>query len=271
VQTYGEAVDQLIGHVARRKVVQADRIQTEHVETFMEHLLATRSPATASNRYRALQQFFAWLVEEEVIAVSPMAKMKPPAVPEQPVPILRDDEVRALLATCSGKTLEDRRDEAIIRLLYDTGMRRAELLGMTVSDLDLDGQIAFVVGKGRRHRACPFGAKTGRAIDRYLRLRDRHRYAETDALWVQRRGRLNESGIATLLRRRGERAGIGAVHPHQFRHGFAHAFLSAGGQEQDLMRLVGWRGRDMLARYGAVAADERAREAARRLSLGDRL
>jgi site-specific recombinase XerD len=129
----------------------------------MEQLLATRSPATASNRYRALQQFFAWLDAEEVIAVIPMAKMKLPAVPEQPVPILGDDEVRALLATCSGKTLEDRRDKAIIRLLYDTGMRRAELLGMTVRDLDLDGQIAVVTGKGRRHRACPFGAKTARA------------------------------------------------------------------------------------------------------------
>jgi site-specific recombinase XerD len=72
-----------------------------------------------------------------------MANMKPPAVPEQPVPLLGDNEVRALLATCSGNTLEDRRDEAIIRLLYDTGIRRAELLGMTMGDLQLDGQIAF--------------------------------------------------------------------------------------------------------------------------------
>ena len=74
----------------------------------------------------------------------------------------------------------------------------------------------------------------------------KHSYAESEWLWTQRRGRLNESGIATLLRRRGERARIGAIHPHQLRHTFAHEWLASGGNEGDLMRLAGWRGRDML-------------------------
>ena len=96
-----------------------------------------------------------------------MAKMKVPFVPAQPVPILTEADLKALLGTCRGRGFEDRRDEAIIRLLADTGMRRGELLGIGCEDVDLDVGVLTVLGKGRRRRQVPVGAKTARAMDRY--------------------------------------------------------------------------------------------------------
>ncbi len=201
-----------------------------------------------AKHYRSLQQLFVWLVDDGEIERSPMERMRPPSVPEQPVAVLAIEEAGALLATGRGNTFENRRDLAILRLFIDTGMRAGELVGLSLDDINLELNVALVMGKGGRNRTCPYGAKTAEALRRYLRVRRTHPLAQLPQLWVGRQGPLSDSGLRQLLERRANDAGVPHVHPHRFRHTFAHLWLAEGGQENDLMRLAGWRSREMVGR-----------------------
>lgn len=129
-----------------------------------------------------------------------------------------------------------------------------------------------MTGKGSRTRVVQVGAVTVRAIDRYLRTRGKHTAAKQPELWLSRKGALRESGLAELVRDRGREAGIpGRLHPHMFRHAYAHSMLSAGMQETDLMAIAGWRTREMLTRYAASTRQERALASAKALSPVDRM
>jgi site-specific recombinase XerD len=251
--------------------LDACEIRREHVEAFIADQLATRSVATAGIRYRSLYQFFNWLVDEDEIETHPMSRMSAPVAPEVPIPVVDDEALRQLLRAAEGKTFEDRRDSAILRLFVDTPCRISEVTNLAVSDVNFERCEITVIQKGAKEAAKPFGPKSLLALDRYVRVRGAHNHASSARLWLGPRGPLTRSGVAQMLKRRCTQAGLAPIHAHQFRHTWAHNWKAEGGRDEDLMQLAGWNSPAMLRRYGASLAAERARDAYRQRLPGERL
>jgi integrase/recombinase XerD len=236
------------------------------VQEWVAWLLGRYSAAYASNQFRALQQFFKWLASEEEVP-DVMSGLRPPAVPEGPVPVFTGEDLMQLERACAGRSFQQRRDAAMIAVLRATGIRLSELAGIRYDpgdprhcDLDLWHREITVHGKGRKTRTVKVSHDAARALDRYLRARARHAQAYRPQLWlgVNNRGPMTASGIYQAVARRGRQCGI-EVFPHRFRHHFSHAWLDRGGTEGDLMELNGWTSPQMLRRYGASARSARAR------------
>ncbi len=243
------------------------------VEEFQIWMVTTRSAATALNKHKGLQQFFKWLVVEEEIDRSPIDRVRQPKTGEKLVPIIRDVDTKKVLDACKGSGFTNVRDEAIVRLLYNTGARLAEVTGLQVEDVDLNLDSAHYHGKGARDRRVRFGPRTGRALSRYLRARSVHDGSELPQLWLAERGSLplSANGVKIMLRRRGIQAGVPDVHAHRWRHNFAHEWKLAGGDTGDLMLLLGWTSEDMPRLYGVSAAAERAQKVHARMGIGERV
>lgn len=242
----------------------------------------TSKQGTIHTRFSAAKRFYQWLEDEEEIERSPAARIALPRV-EDPAPdVLTDDEATRLLKACAGKGFEQRRDMALISVMLDTGLRRSEAAGIALEDVDLESATIFIWRlKGGRSGVAYLGRKALADLDRYMRMRARHKLAElaverepgvmVHPLWLTHRGLLHPSGVYYVIRSRAAQAGIGHVHPHQARHTFGHSLKVAGVSDENVMALGRWRDATAMRRYGQSAAAERARLAHKLNSPRDRL
>jgi integrase/recombinase XerD len=243
-----------------------------NVQAFLADLLdGGAEGATAHVRHKALKRFAVWLTEEGELDTNPLLGSKPPKIDRKVVHALTDDELKRLIKACQGKSLKDRRDEAIVRLMAETGLRAGEVIALTVSDVDLTrGLVTVHRGKGGKGRVVAISAQAAAAIDRYNRIRRAHRLADTGPLWVGVAGKtFGYHGMYESLKERAKIAGIDTFHLHLLRHTAATRWLRAGGSESGLMAVAGWSTRDMIDRYTGASASERAADEARSLGLGD--
>lgn len=234
--------------------------------------------STARSRQLAVRRFTAWLEAEGEVPADPFVGLAAPKLDQTVVEPLTDDELRALLAACTpakgatrAEAMRDRRDEALIRFMFETGARAGEVVALQVDDLNLRKGTAIIRrGKGGKGRVVPVGPDAVRALDRYLRHRREHRLAQSPDLWLGDRGkRFSYDALHKTLKMRAKAAGITGFHPHKLRHTAAHRWLAKGGSESGLMAVAGWTRPDMLMRYTRAQASARAAEEAKRLGLGE--
>jgi site-specific recombinase XerD len=269
-KVYGTAVAQLATWLAERGRADATTsdVTAGEVRGYLADVLARASDSTAITRHGGLQAFWKWCRQEGLAEDDPTAQVEKPRRSMPVVPVLREEQVKAILATCE-RDYNGIRDEAVIRMLLGTGMRRGECAGLALTDFDMKGQTAHIVrGKGGKGRVVYFPDHTALALRRYLRSRSRHRLAHLDALWLGKEGPFGGAGIQQMLQRRAAWAGVERANPHAWRHLFAHSWLSKGGTEGSLMASAGWSNRAMIDRYGRSAAAERAQAEAARLGIG---
>ncbi len=178
IKGYLDTINQLQAHLAATDI-QLRSITTEDVEQLLVQIAVTPhhrtgkpiKPATLSYRYRALKTFFNWTTRRNYTRTSPMKNMTPPHVPTQPPAVLDDLSIKRLLKTCTGRNFYARRDQAIIRILLDDGIRRNELATLKLEDVDLNGQRLKVLGKGSIHRYVPLGTRATNALKQYITCR----------------------------------------------------------------------------------------------------
>ncbi|WP_395695281.1 tyrosine-type recombinase/integrase [Nocardioides sp.] len=276
LKAYGDGVRAYLAWCAAKP---AEPMARAALNLWVAELLEGGAAAsTARARQLAVRRFAAWLTDEREIPSDPFLGLKSPKLDERVIEPLTDDEIRAMLKACApprdatpAQMLWHRRDEALIRFMFETGTRAGEVVALQLADVDLAAGIATVRrGKGGKGRTVPFGPQTSLAIDRYLRVRRGHRLAAAPDLWLGDRGkRFSYDALHKTLRLRADEAGVVGFHPHKLRHTAAHRWLAAGGSESGLMAVAGWTRPDMLMRYTKAQAASRAAEEARHLNLGE--
>lgn len=217
---------------------------------YVAHLRAERrAPASVTRAMVAIRSLFRFLAEEGVLDHDPGADLEVPRVPAGLPKALAEEDVARLIDGVSGADPLSLRDRALLELLYGTGARISEAAGLSLSDLDREGGLVRVFGKGARERVVPIGRLARVALDRWLGPDGRPRLEperwarrdDADAVFLnQRGGRLSRQGAWLAIKARGERVGLGdRLSPHVLRHSCATHMLDHGADIRAVQELLG--------------------------------
>jgi site-specific recombinase XerD len=232
----------------------------EHIVSLGDHL----SAKTVREAQMALRRFFQFLVQEGEIPKDPTREVKLVRYRIVPQPVYTDTEVRQLLATCDLQTPNGVRNSALVTVLYDTGVRSAELVSMQVPDWQR--RSVLVDGKTGM-RDVPLGIASIQAIERYTR----RWHVDQGILWQGKKGSLTTSGVHQVIQRLCGKADVADKGVHAFRRAAAAQMKRLGMNDSDILEVMGWSSIAMLRRYTAKVAAELAQLAHERYSPADAL
>lgn len=241
VDAYGSDLRRLFEDLERQELTVASVRPTDlsgHVRALRRKGLANRSIARA---LVSIRRFFGWLAITGERSDDPAANLQPPKMARSLPKVLSEDQVEALLAAPDLASPLGRRDRAMIELLYASGLRVSELVGLDMTQLQLESGFLVAFGKGSKERVVPVGESAQEWLEDYLGMvrpqlvRDPH-----DAVFVNARGtRLTRQGFWKNLKRYGTAVGIDGLSPHVLRHSFATHLLEHGADLRAVQMMLG--------------------------------
>jgi integrase/recombinase XerC len=238
---YARDLAALVQYCDRQGIADWIALDTQHVRTFAAHSHAAGlAPRSIQRRLSAVRSFCNYLMRERALAGNPAYEVRAPKAGRRLPHTLDADQMAQLLDVQGGDALIAR-DHAVLELLYSSGLRLAELVGLDLVDLDLKDRTVRVLGKGRKSRIIPVGKKAVLALGRWLRERSSLVKPAEMAVFIGKNGRrLGGRAVQLRVAAWARRRGVGVpVHPHLFRHSFASHLLESSGELRGVQELLG--------------------------------
>jgi integrase/recombinase XerD len=234
----------------RDQHLRLDDVSEPTIIAYVAELRATgKASASVARAMVSVRSLHRFLADEQLVARNPAAEIDAPRVPRGLPKALAEIEVERLLDAVEGTTPPARRDRAILEVLYGTGLRISELVGLSLADVDLDGALVRALGKGGRERVVPLGGIAQGALGAWLSAGGREalvpsrwrRRDDAEAVFLNARGgRMSRQGAWGVVRKYGDLVGLGArLTPHVLRHSCATHMLDHGADIRAVQELLG--------------------------------
>lgn len=236
------------------------KVDSSMVREFLGQMFDKKTPASMARKIATIRTFFQYCMKKGLVSTNPAKEVSTPKIPKRLPKFLTVDEVFALIEATSDDGAAGARDKAILELLYASGLRVSELVGLDVDDIDLGEKTVRVLGKGRKERIVPMGDKAVRALARYLQMRPElaNNSSSMKGFFLNRQGgRLSVRSVERLLRKYMGRCGLQkTVTPHVLRHTFATHLLGAGADMRGIQELLGHVSLSTTQKYTHVSLED---------------
>jgi integrase/recombinase XerC len=245
--------------VSCETVADMGRVEPVNIRGFVASRFAQNAAASNARRLSAVKTFFRYLVRRGLIEHNPADGVRSPKTPRMLPKFLTVDEAGAFVSAPGADTPAGLRDRAILELLYASGLRVSELVGLNIRDVDFEYRAVRVLGKGNKERVVPFGSKADEALRRWLDVRPgMARPCSGDAMFLNRKGgRLMRRGVARMIDRHVLMIAMSRnISPHVLRHSFATHMLGAGADLRGIQELLGHASLSTTQRYTHVTVDQ---------------
>ncbi len=261
IDVYHRRLKMFSDYIGDRNLSQ---IQPLHLREYLGHRSQGKAPATVHQSYRVLRTFFKWCLAEGIMEHYPLQNIKPPKLDYKIIETFTAEDIKKMMDACSPQRFTGVRNKAIILVLLDSGIRSAEMINLSVNDIDYRLGIIKVKGKGGKERLVRIGSNARQQLWRYMLLRDSRNQRGEERLFLSEEMKpFTKNGLDTIINKIGRVAGIEGKRcsPHTFRHTFSVSFLRAGGNVFDLQQLLGHTSLEMVKRYSLSLSTDDALKA----------